>query len=196
MREGRTLGAMQFSPGAFPWQSRNWHASRESGGVSGNLICERGFRGVTLVLLKLKPDLSSAMHFEELRQRQRVKGSSFAYSCKCRGRTPPSGTNRGQPRLRRRFLLVLIAVLLSASVNTSNTKENKKKKTIRWPLTALVSQTVCLTTHSVGLSLSVCLIGAFLQFLATRKEEKERSVPSAKGSCPTGEKRGTDRTQH
>ena len=48
---------------------------------------------------------------------------------------------------------------------------------------ALVSQTV---SHSLlGLSLSVCLIGAFLQFSATRKEE---SVPSAKGSCPTEER--------
>ena len=46
---------------------------------------------------------------------------------------------------------------------------------------ALVSQTVSPLTRPV----SVCLIGAFLQFLATRKEE--RSVPSAKeGVLPNG----------
>ena len=62
---------------------------RESGDVSGNLICERRVRGITLVLkifLKQKPDLSCC----ELRQLQRKKGSSFAYSSKCRGRTDAS----------------------------------------------------------------------------------------------------------
>ena len=55
--------------------------------------------------------------------------------------------------------------------------------------THCAGQSDCLTTHSACLSLSLCLIGAFLQFLATRKEE--RSVPSAKeGVLPNGGEEG------
>ena len=72
------------------------------------------------------------MHCCELRQSPMPKGKRGQVLLTVvnaeDGRTPPSGTNRGQPRLRRRLLPVLIAVLLSASVNNSNTKEEKKKK--------------------------------------------------------------------
>ena len=111
--------------------------------------------------------------------------SDFAYS-KCRGRSGTEsrsascgGVGSSSPR---RWHCSPF-VLRQQREEENDRMATQMRLSLRW---SLVSQSLTLPG---GQSRSP--IGAFLQFLATRKKKEEgrQTVPSAKGSCPTEEDR-------